>query len=598
MERISTDRMDGWPHVDALSLPATVPELARECARTIWQSFGGYRAALRGLMRRAQQRFEQQDWHGLQADAVERLNVREVYIQSALQYLRPLIGERFRNRNLWRYVKHAYAELCQGHPAAEIAKTYFTSVTRRVFDTVGIDVPIEFQGADLETPPALAAGDQPPYVTYATGGSLTALARACLQHARFRIPYEDLERDAVLIARVLERERRREDWGGRAIEAADLLRPVFYRNQAAYLVGRLRGGERAMPLVIVLRNRGGRVAADAVLLTEDEVSIVFSYTHSYFHVDLDYPRETVEFLKSLMPWKRLAELYISLGYNRHGKAELYWDLLQHLERSDDRFVIAPGDRGMVMIVFTLPAYDIVFKVIRDYFAPPKTTTRQDVLAKYELVFQHDRAGRLVDAQEFRHLAFERERFAPDLLTELATATESVDITDRDVVLKHVYVERRMKPLNLYLREASPEEARDAVLDYGQAIKDLAATNIFPGDLLLKNFGVTRHKRVIFYDYDELTMLTDCNFRDLPPPRDYDDEFSAEPWYYVGEKDIFPEEFGNFLGLAGDLRRAFLEAHGDLLTPRFWRDMQARHRAGEVLEIPPYRASRRLNAHEP
>ncbi|MDW8327102.1 MAG: bifunctional isocitrate dehydrogenase kinase/phosphatase [Anaerolineales bacterium] len=597
MKRIETDRTGSGAHSVTLLLPPTISGLAQECARVIWQSFGGYRAALRGLMRRAQQRFEQQDWHGLHADAVERLNVREIHIQGALQYLRPLIGERFRNRNLWRYVKHAYAELCRDHPAAEIAKTYFTSVTRRVFDTVGIDVPIEFQGADLEAPPTCAAGDQLPYVTY-TAESPTALARACLQHTRFRIPYEDLERDAGLIANVLERERQREDWGGHAFEAADLLRPVFYREQAAYLVGRLRGGGRVMPLLIVLRNRGGRVAADAVLLTEDEISIVFSYTRSYFHVDLERPRQIVEFLKSLMPWKRLAELYISLGYNRHGKAELYWDLLQHLERSDDRFVIAPGDRGMVMVVFTLPSYDIVFKVIRDHFAPPKTTTRRDVLAKYDLVFRHDRAGRLVDAQEFRHLTFERERFAPDLLAELATATESVDFTDRDVVLKHVYVERRVKPLNLYLREASPEEARDAVLDYGQAIKDLAATNIFPGDLLLKNFGVTRHKRVIFYDYDELTMLTDCNFRDLPSPSSHDDEMSAEPWYYVGEKDIFPEEFGNFLGLTGELRRAFLEAHGDLLTPRFWREMQARHRAGEILEIPPYRADRRLNAHEP
>lgn len=580
---------------DLLAPPAPAAALARECARAIWQSFGGYRAALRGLMRRAQQRFEQQDWHGLQADAVERLNVREVYIQSALQYLRPHIGERFQNRNLWRFVKHAYAELCAGQPAADIAKTYFTSVTRRVFDTVGIDVPIEFQGADLEMPPQ--PSDQPLCVTYRAGDSLPALARACLQHAQLQIPFEDLERDAALIAREFECERQRTPWGGHAIESADLLKPVFYRNKAAYLVGRLRGGEHVMPLVLALRNRDGRVVADAVLLTEDEVSIVFSYTRSYFHVDLDRPRETVEFLKSLMPWKRLAELYISLGYNRHGKAELYWDLLQHLERSDDRFVTAPGDKGMVMIVFTLPTYDIVFKIIRDRFAYPKTTTRQDVLDKYDLVFKHDRAGRLVDAQEFRHLTFERERFAPDLLEELATATESVEVTAQDVVLKHVYVERRMKPLNLHLREAPAEAARDAVLDYGQAIKDLAATNIFPGDLLLKNFGLTRHKRVIFYDYDELTLLTDCIFRDLPPPRDYDDEMSAEPWYYVGEKDIFPEEFGNFLGLAGDLRRTFLDAHGDLLQPHFWRDLQARHKAGEVLEIPPYRTGRRLNSPE-
>src|SRR6185503_2509662 len=112
----------------------------------------------------------------------------------------------------------------------------------------------------------------------------------------------------------------------------------------------------------------------------------------------------------------------------------------------------------------------------------------------------------------------------------------------------LYTERRMTPLNLYLREVDSRHAQDAIVDYGEAIKDLARTNIFPGDMLLKNFGVTRHRRVIFYDYDELCLLTTCHFRDLPAARDDLEETGAEPWYYVGPHDIFPEEFLTFLGL--------------------------------------------------
>jgi len=335
---------------------------------------------------------------------------------------------------------------------------------------------------------------------------------------------------------------------------------------------------------------------DAVLLTENEASIVFSFTRSSFHVDVEAPHDVIRFLKSIMPVKRVAELYIALGYNKHGKAELYRDLVHHLQRSTDKFAIAPGDRGMVMLVFTMPSYDVVFKVIRDTFAYPKTTTRRQVMDRYQLVFKHDRAGRLVDAQEFEYLAFPRDRFSDDLLTELADgAASSVIIEDNRVIVKHLYTERRVTPLNLHLWHVDEAAARDVVLDYGQAIKDLAATNIFPGDLLLKNFGVTRHGRVIFYDYDELCLLTDCNFREMPPARDLDEELASEPWFYVGPNDIFPEEFLTFIGLQGGMRDVFLQAHRDLLGPGFWTKMQAWHKAGEVVDIFPYRPSRRLHA---
>ncbi|MGH9577576.1 MAG: bifunctional isocitrate dehydrogenase kinase/phosphatase, partial [Terriglobales bacterium] len=325
-------------------------------------------------------------------------------------------------------------------------------------------------------------------------------------------------------------------------------------------------------------------------------SIVFSFTHSYFHVEVERPHEVIHFLKSIMPLKRVAELYIALGENKHGKTELYRDLLRQLERSTDRFEIAPGDPGMVMVVFTLPSYDVVFKVIRDKIPFPKTTTRRDVLKKYQLVFNHDRAGRLADAQEFEHLAFARDRFSEALLADLMeTAADSVVVGDGQVVIKHLYTQRRMTPLNLYLRDAEEGAAREVAVEYGQAIKDLAATNIFPGDLLLKNFGVTRHGRVAFYDYDELCALTDCNFRDMPEPRDVEEELASEPWFYVGDGDLFPEEFITFMGLQGTVREVFLQMHGDLLSAEFWRKMQERHSAGEVIDIFPYREGRRLRA---
>ncbi len=373
-----------------------------------------------------------------------------------------------------------------------------------------------------------------------------------------------------------------------------MIRSVFHRNQGAYLVGRIRTADQAIPLALAIHNVDGRLFVDAALLTADDVSVLFGFTRSYFHVEVDRPCELIAFLHSIMPRKPIAELYIAVGYNKHGKTELFRDLIRHINRSSDRFEIARGERGMVMIVFTLPSFDVVFKVIRDTFAYPKTTTRRQVIDRYQLVFKHDRAGRLADVQEFEHLAFARDRFSDDLLSELAgAATDTVSIGDRTVDIKHLYTERRMTPLNLYLRDVGSAKAREAVIDYGQAVKDLAATNIFPGDMLLKNFGVTRHGRVVFYDYDELCLVTDCNFRDMPQPRDFDEEVAAEPWFHVAQNDIFPEEFLTFMGLAGELRDVFLRFHRELLTAQFWRELQSRHRAGELIDIIPYRHCQRL-----
>jgi isocitrate dehydrogenase kinase/phosphatase len=347
---------------------------------------------------------------------------------------------------------------------------------------------------------------------------------------------------------------------------------------------------------VALLNREGRIWVDAVILTEVEVSVVFSLTRSYFHVDAEAPAGMIHFLKRLLPRKPVAELYTSLGYDKHGKTELYRDLYAVLARSGDRFATASGEKGLVMLVFTMPSYDVVFKVIRDVFGPTKTVTRSDVLDRYRFVFEHDRAGRLVDTQPFDHLTFPRGRFEPELLDELlAEATRAVELDGDQVVIRHVYIERRVTPLNLYLREATDDAAREAVLDFGRALRDLGATNVFPGDMLLKNFGVTRAGRVVFYDYDELSALTDVDFRELP---DGDEERGGEASFYVGPRDVFPQEFIHFFGFPKKWRELFVRVHGDLLQPAWWNRMKERHLHGEILDVYPYKPARRLHGRHP
>jgi isocitrate dehydrogenase kinase/phosphatase len=360
----------------------------------------------------------------------------------------------------------------------------------------------------------------------------------------------------------------------------------------AYLVGRISGKGWMLPFVLALKNTESGVLIDAIMMDESSVSILFSFTRSYFHCDLPHVGQAVVFLKTILPRKPVSELYTVLGRAKQGKTERYRELFRHLQQSTDQFVHAPGDRGLVMICFTLPSFDVVFKIIRDRFAYPKNVLREEVLKKYELVFKHDRAGRLVDAQEFKRLQFPTARFSDEVIAELKSeAAGTVRFEDDQLVIGHMYIERRMTPLNLYIRNASREDAERAVLDYGQCIRDLAVTNIFAGDLLLKNFGVTRHGRVIFYDYDELCAVTDCRFRDVPQAQNEEDEMRAEAWFHVNENDVFPETFMQFLGFDPQLKEAFLKVHGEIMTADWWRGIQARLTEGEVLEVLPYHRHR-------
>lgn len=557
----------------------------------VLSAFAQYMTDFRAMSRAARGWFEQRQWHEAQAGAIRRLDLYAQAVAGARTALKAALGAQLHLHEVWEGMKLAYARRIADRVDEELAETFFNSVTRAVLTTMGVDAKIEFVWFDIEI---LPSGDElPTYRTFHRLHDTREVVDAVLDAFTFSVPWADKDGDAREVARRVDTFLAAQ-WSYSAFDAIEVAEPIFYRNKGAYLVGRIRRGIRVVPFVLALMSDEAGIRVDAVLMEEDAVSMVFSFARSYFFVDPVRPVELIGFLRSIMPLKPVAELYIALGFVKHGKTVRYRHLYRHLDHSSDRFAEARGIKGMVMICFTLPSYDIVFKVIRDRFAAPKKTTRQLVQQSYDLVFKHDRVGRLIDAQEFEHLRFRRDRFEAGILKELMEeAASSVTVTDDEVIIHHAYTERRLNPLNVYVNEVSKEKALAAVEEYGAALKDLASANVFAGDLLIKNFGVTRHGRVVFYDYDELCLLDACRFRKLPSYHESYGSSEGEVSFFVDDNDIFPEEFRSFLWPAGPLRDHFEKSHPDLFTVEFWRRMQALSKAGVISDVFPYPHEMRL-----
>ena len=561
-------------------------------ARLIHDAFADYHARFAEITRRAKTRFETQDWAAARADAVERIELYDQCIAECALRLQSVLLGQAHDRSRWMAARAAFEALVAGQIDRELYKTFYNTLSRRFFRIRGVDPALEFVALDVEPTDAIthpvarhsyAVSEQRPTETFAR----------VLADYGFDVPYAHRTRCAAAIAVRLQDDLAH--WGAQPVRAIELLDTVFYRERRAYLVGRVFGEHRFSPCVIALVNDAGQLKAEAVLTRRADVAHLFGTSRSYFHADLATVGDAVVFLRSLLPGKPIDEIYTVLGRAKQGKTERYRTFFHHFAaQPDEQLVHAEGTRGMVMAVFTLPSYPLVFKVIRDRFAYPKAMSRQDVEDKYDLVFHLDRVGRLLDTQTFRYLRFPRARFAPALLDELRESCGHSLSEDGDDLIVHLcYVQRRLRPLNLYLREQKAEAARAAALDYGQAIKDMARNNIFPGDMLLKNFGMSRHGRAVFYDYDEVCLVTDCNFRDYPEATSYEEEMSDGPWFYVGPKDVFPERFPQFLGLPAEQAAALKAVHGDLFRAQWWRDLQAKLREGEYPDTPPYPDGLRL-----
>jgi isocitrate dehydrogenase kinase/phosphatase len=564
-------------------------------ARIILNGFESYFADFQNITLGARSRFENADWLGIHAATIQRIDLYKHKVEAVLDAVELVAGDELKNFDFWRDTRKIYAGLIRQHHNFEIAETFYNSVFNAVFRHKQVRNDYAFVFSSQGDIPL---SDSSPVLRYYNAdSSVSATLRQLLQDYRFNVPYEDLERDIAFIQQAVEEELR--DVPGFELKQNDVRLEVlanhFYRNKGAYIVGRLVSGQDSMPFVLpILHNEKGGVFVDTVLFGSNRVSVVFSFTRTYFMVDATIPSQYVLFLAKLMPAKPISEIYSCMGYNKHGKTYYHRSAVRHMESTTDKFIIAPGIKGMVMSVFTLPSYPFVFKVIKDRFTPPKEVTHEEVKAKYRLVKRSDRAGRMADTQEFTNLAFARDRFSEELMSELkAVAPSQITEHGKALIIGHLYVERRMTPLNLYLQDANDEELFAVMDEYGNAIKQLAAANIFPGDMLLKNFGVTRHGRVVFYDYDEIVPLTDCNFRKIPEPRNEMEEMASQPWYSVGPNDIFPEEFRLFFSGNQRARKAFDERHSDLYEASFWISLQEQIRSGYVASFYPYRRKLRF-----
>jgi isocitrate dehydrogenase kinase/phosphatase len=590
--------------------------LAYDIAKAMMDGFNRHYRLFRTESARAKHRFETQDWHGQQRAQRERIEFYDLRVKECVMRLEKEFKAGAQPMEVWQQVKLHYIGLLVDHHQPELAETFFNSVTTKILHRT------HFHNSFIFVRPAVSTeyieNDEPAATPtyrayYPTSDTLQATLVAAIENFGLQKPFDNLQRDAGFVVAAMSTQLK--DVKLRANFQIQILSTLFYRNKGAYALGKIINGFNEVPFALpILHTPEGKLVIDAVLLGEDDLLILFSFARAYFMVDMEIPSAYVQFLRSLMPHKPRAEIYNALGLAKQGKTLFYRDFLYHLRHSTDKFRIAPGIKGMVMLVFDLPSFPYVFKLIKDYYPPQKDTSREQIKGKYLLVKQHDRVGRMADTLEYSEVAFPRARFDDALIAEIEKfAPSQLEISDRDgdghmeVIVKHLYIERRMIPLNIYLQEtfdAGLEHAKPhaqmekAVIEYGNAIKDLVRANIFPGDMLWKNFGVTRHGKVVFYDYDEIEYITDCKFRKVPEPRNEEDEMSGEVWYSVGPKDVFPETFGPFLLGNTAVREVFLKHHADLLEAAFWQSHKERIQAGVMHDVFPYEQEKRFSQKKP
>jgi isocitrate dehydrogenase kinase/phosphatase len=574
-----------------------------EIAQALLEGFNRHYQLFWAASAQAKERFERADWHGQQLAQRARIEFYDQRVDEAVEHLQKEFQAASLDMNVWQQVKLHYIGLLINHHQPELAETFFNSVTTKILhrsyfhnDFIFVRPAVSTEYIEDNRP-----GSLPTFrAYYPVKDYLQETWLKIFADFDLKLEFQDLNADVdrVLNAVTL----RLGDFRPRANFQIQVLSSLFYRNKGAYVVGKVINGFHELPFALpILHNQSGQLIIDTALFGEDDLLILFSFARAYFMVAMEVPSAYVTFLRSIMPRKPRSEIYSAIGLHKQGKNTFYRDFLAHLKNSSDKFRIAPGIKGMVMLVFDLPSFPYVFKVIKDFYPAPKETTRDIIKSKYLLVKQHDRVGRMADNMEYSKVAFPRARFEDSLVAELKYFAPSLlEISDRDddgqeeLILKHVYIERRMVPLNIYLQEGTPEQVEHAVIEYGNAIKDLVRANIFPGDMLWKNFGVTRHGKVVFYDYDEIEYLTDCNFRKIPLPRTPEEEMSSEVWYKVGPRDVFPETFAPFLLGNEMVREVFMRHHSDLLESAFWQSHKERILAGHVHDVFPYELHKRFS----
>ena len=569
-----------------MKLPVRLAK-SRNIAETILAHFDRHYRIFQELSTAGKESFVQGDWAGSRNAIRIQISLYDTRVREAIADLKKRYRQSYLDTKLWCDVKHQYLGLLYTHQKPELAESFYNSLFTGLFERHYFDNEHIFVRPATST--ERIQGDQATYKSYypTHDGWQTTITRILLQ-CDTGLPLDDIRRDTRnILKRILAMPR--PDNSLSTHFQLQVLTPIFYRNKAAYVVGRAINNAQAQPFIIAfLRTDDGKARVDALITNPNDVANVFSFSRTHFLVQAEIPSALIKFLRSILPSKTSADLYTAIGFHKQGKAEFYRDFLDHLCHSSDNIRIAPGIKGMVMLVFTQPSCRYVFKVIKDKFPAPKEISHDGVISQYRLVKSIDRVGRMADTWEFSYVAFPADRFDQDLLEELEKEAPSQIIHENgSIIIRHLFIEHRMTPLNVYLDDPRARHKEQALREYGQAIKDISASGIFPGDLLTKNFGLTSHGRVIFYDYDEIIPLDECNFRKIPPPRYPEDELSDTPWYSVSPNDIFPEEWLFFLVTKPEYRQYLKKHHADLFKVEFWKSLQKSIHKGYFPDIFPY-----------
>ena len=570
------------------------PQSGKAVAQTILDGFDRHYFLFRRFGYEAKFCFEHADWSRAAEGRKERILGYEARVTETVNALNSQFPGVGKNARLWPEIKSAYITILLNHLQAECAETFYNSVVCRVLHRNYYNNKNIFWRPSIST--EHLHGTSPSYQScYPASQGLRRCLLKIVTGFGLSNNFQNLRRDIRRLENAIMAHQGK-SWKVQPNYQIQVLKTLFFRSKAAYIVCRIINGDRTQALVIpLLQDRGRQIYVDTALLRRKDVTIVFSFSRAYFMVDMEVPSTYVRFLLSIMPGKSSVDLYAMLGLQKQAKTLFYRELQYHLSHSEDNFQIAPGVPGMVMLVFTLPSFQFVFKLIKDRFDPPKTSSQEDVRQKYQLVKYHDRVGRLADTLEYSNVAISLDRIDPELLQELRNrAAGSIEESNDQLVIEHVYIERRMEPLDQYLAQLTGAKRRRAIRDFGQSIRDLVGANIFPGDMLKKNFGVTRNERVVFYDYDEICYITDCNFRRIPPARSYEDEISDTPWYSIGQNDVFPESFAPFFFTDPSDMALFKKDHADLLTAAWWNQMKDTILAGDLTDVFPYPVKRRFS----
>ena len=578
--------------------PVSKEHIPGGAAGLIQIEFEAYRAEFLAITGRAQSRFEKREWNAVLSDAEQRIDLYHHYLDIVEPQMRALLTERVHDYGIWESIKSEYCNAYLENYHADMALIFFYSVMRRLYLETGDS--IEYSDDEIRQSVTAETAQDPNrpirnYPADSPADITPELIREIVDDFRFQAAFQNLYKDATLAAGMLKPQLGK-ILGERRIDRIEMIKSAFFRNKAAYLMGRVVSGTVIVPLVLVLLNPPEGIVIDAVLSEEADLSNIFTSARSNFHINTSAYREVFEFLESIAPSRPRAYIYTSIGFIHPGKLQLVHELRQHIAQTQEKFEVAKGVPGTVMIVYALPTFSYVFKVIRDVSTKNTFRGRPHVVGQYWRVHRMDRVGRMLDIMTFHNLRFAQSSFEAELLDELLRdAPSSVRIENECVVFRYLYAARQIIPLDVYLADPDLPEAvkAKAAIDYGYAVKDLAAAGSFVGDYLPKNFGVNRLGRVILYDYDDLDNLVSWNFRSLPDPPPWAETLPYEDWLSRSERDVFPEHDFRIFTVPAHGRAAFLKHHADLLGPVFWNSIKSELESGKVPEFCPYPLEKRL-----